>query len=80
MPEYSMPLEHGDIHAQTLVKLSDERSIILEHARHFVQKVEALITIQQWKEFEKLTIDCKNWVHQELEETQKALNFMLSES
>ena len=77
---YDQPLEKGDIHAGRKTYLKDERSIILEHARHFVEKVEAIITIQQWKQFEKLTIDCKSWVRQELQETQKSLNFMLSES
>ena len=50
----------------------------MEHARHFVERVESIITIVQWKEFEKLTIDCKSWVQQELVETEKSLNYMLS--
>ena len=44
-----------------------------------MQKVEGIITIPQWKQFEELTIDCKNWVHTEVAETEKALKFMLSE-
>ena len=51
----------------------------MEHARHFVTKVESIITIMQWKEFEKLTNDCKTWVKDEVAETQKQLNFILSE-
>ena len=43
----------------------------MEHARHFVTKVESIITIMQWKEFEKLTNDCKTWVKDEVAETQK---------
>ena len=33
----------------------------------------------QWKEFEKLTSDCKTWVKDEVAETHKKLNFILSE-
>ena len=46
--EYSFetPLEAGDIHNTRLQKMSDEKEIIQEHARHFLHKVESLISIE----------------------------------
>ena len=76
---YEKPLERGQIQTKQITQLKDERSIILEHARQFVSKVESIITIMQWKEFEKLTSDCKTWVKDEVAETHKKLNFILSE-
>lgn len=36
--------------------------------------------MQQWKAFEQLTIECKDWIHQQLDNTQRSLNYILSES
>ena len=36
-----------------------ERDIIKEHARHFLDTVESLISMSQWHKFDKLTKECK---------------------
>jgi len=55
-----------------------ERDIVKEHVRHFLDRVESLISIAQWHQFDALTNECKSWIQRELLETTKALNFLLT--
>lgn len=68
----------GEPDEHELSEVHTERQIIIEHVRHFLDRVEAIISLQQWGKFKVLTDQCKSWVHQELDETAKALNYVLS--
>ena len=61
-----------------LSEIHSERQIIEEHVHHFLDRVEAVISFQQWLEFKKLTQECKDWVHREMDETAKAMDYILS--
>ena len=50
------------------------RRVIKEHVRHFLDRIESLISIAQWHQFDELTKKCKQWIQTELLETAKALN------
>ena len=70
----------GEPDEHALSEIHCEKDVLQEHARHFITRVEAIITIQQWQAFEQLTIECKNWIHQQLDNTQRSLNYILSDS
>jgi len=65
--------------AHTVSQIHSERQVVEEHVRHFLDRVEASISLQQWRQFEDLTTECKNWVVRELAETKKSLDYVLSE-
>ena len=70
----------GEPDAQALQVIHSQKYIMQGHARHFLDKVEAIITINQFREFEKLTTECKSWIKTELKEAQTALDYILSPS
>ena len=57
-----------------------EKGILQQHARHFIDQVESVLSLQQFKAFAELTNECKKWIHVQLNETMKALNYLLSEA
>jgi len=59
--------------------LEKERKAVKAYVRRYLDTVESLISINQLKEFEKLTRDCKAWIRRELRETTKALDYLLTE-
>ena len=70
----------GEPDARALQEIHSQKQIMQRHARHFLDKVEAIITINQFREFEKLTTECKSWIKTELKEAQTALDYILSPS
>ena len=66
------PGETMNEHSQKLMITG--RRVIKEHVRHFLDRIESLISIAQWHQFDELTKKCKQWIQTELLETAKALN------
>ena len=71
--------KRGESKREEQTHLEKERKAIRAYVRRFLDIVESLISINQLKEFEKLTRDCKAWIRRELRETTKALDYLLTE-
>ena len=59
-------------------QITSERQIVEEHVRHWIDRVERMISMPQMREFAKLTNECKDWVTRELQQTQQSLTALLS--